>query len=458
MFQSFGKLLNNMPDTRPANELNREEYAARAGVPVSQITGTFGNFMVGPATPAPLAPPAPPEQTAEQLAAARIANANAYTPPTDPYQQQLEAAYGGVSGILTAPQETEEQIRQQTRTSMQAYIDAVNAEYAAIIAREEEAGRGRLERGVGMARAISARRGTLGEPGGESFIETTRGEIETKTRGVVEAYQREKGARLAKAEVDIQQMTKDEIRARKAEAIGYMGELEKVRTANRDKAIETAKLLSPDDLKNMPEDKYKALLNATGWSATTLEKYAAANAKGEISDFTTKIQGNSLITSWWNKKTGKPEIKVEDLGQYGVTGDQYDRSSFDEKTGQLLLWNEKTGTSKVVKPGGYVPVPPVPTETEKNKALKKQAITLARPALEASKRGGEFIDGNEFLRLRNDWAEAIGDTSDFDEIFGPQLSPTDRAKYGIGKATGVKAVEEITNGVKAVEEITNPFE
>ena len=132
--------------------------------------------------------------------------------------------------------------------------------------------------------------------------------------------------------------------------------------------------------------------------------------------------------------------------------------SFDEKTGQLLLWNEKTGTSKVVKPGGYVPVPPVPTETEKNKALKKQAITLARPALEASKRGGEFIDGNEFLRLRNDWAEAIGDTSDFDEIFGPQLSPTDRAKYGIGKATGVKAVEEITNGVKAVEEITNPFE
>jgi len=286
--------------------------------------------------------------TAEDLAAERIAN-NPNAPPTDPYQTQLESAYGGVSNILTNPAEEEARIREEARRNMQAYIDAINREYAEIIAREEKAGVGRL----GMTRAITAQSGTLGSGFGEQAMETTR----EGTRKIIAAYEAEKGTKIAKANADIVQMANDEIKAKKAEALGYLGELEKVRTANRDKAIETAKLLTPSDLESLSEDKYKALLSATGWDATTLERVAAANAKSEITNFKTEIQGKQLITTWWDKTTGKPTIQVEDLSKYGVTGDQYDRSSFDEKTGQLLLWNEKTGESKVVKPEGYKPSP-----------------------------------------------------------------------------------------------------
>lgn len=39
-------------DIKQANQLTAEEYALRAGVPVSQVTGTFGNFTIAPATTA----------------------------------------------------------------------------------------------------------------------------------------------------------------------------------------------------------------------------------------------------------------------------------------------------------------------------------------------------------------------------------------------------------------------
>ena len=82
------------------------------------------------------------------------------------------------------------------------------------------------------------------------------------------------------------------------------------------------------------------------------------------------------------------------------------------------------------------------TVTEQKAALTRAAIAKATPALLESKRGGEFIDGNEYLRLRNDFAATVGSPAIFDATFAPMLSPADRAKYGVGRAAGINALGE----------------
>ena len=435
-------------DTRPANELSREEYAARAGVPVSQITGTFGNFMVGSAvsstpTNTNIRTDASgvqlPDLTAEELAAARIAN-NPNAPPADPYQTQLEGAYAGVSGILTSPQETEEQIRQRTRTSMQAYIDAINQEYAGIVAREQEAGVGRL----GMTRAITARSGTLGEGFGEQAMETTRG----KTREVIAAYEAEKGSKIAKANADIMKMASDEIKSKKLEALGYLKELSALRETNQTKSLDIAKGLAQQgkNYTQLPEETYRMLLKNSGMDELSFQAFWDSNRKKadqvDYSDSTVfeGENGNAwIVRSGFDPITGGAKTQKGDLG---IPYDQYKaegKPDIKEVDGIFYTYDKATKTMKAI---GGTRTPEKLTESEKLKYLKTQAIAKARPELEKSKGTDGYIDPDVYMRLRVDWAEAIGTITDFDNTFAGMLSPTERARLGVGKAAGVEAVSE----------------
>ena len=109
----------------------------------------------------------------------------------------------------------------------------------------------------------------------------------------------------------------------------------------------------------------------------------------------------------------------------------------DERSGNVYFQNPATGEVYNKPLPGFVPKEGG-TLTERNRAIITPALTQARQYMDASRRG-EFIDGNEFLKLRNDFVELYGDPGPFDDAFVSLLSPSDRAKYGLGKAAGVKA-------------------
>lgn len=66
-------------------------------------------------------------------------------------------------------------------------------------------------------------------------------------------------------------------------------------------------------------------------------------------------------------------------------------------------------------------------------SLVSSAISLARPELEKTKGSDGYVDPNVYMRLRSDYASAIGSVSDFDNTFASLLSPQERDRLGVGK-------------------------
>lgn len=79
------------------------------------------------------------------------------------------------------------------------------------------------------------------------------------------------------------------------------------------------------------------------------------------------------------------------------------------------------------------------TQTDRDRALKTSAIAKATPELRSNTGSDGYADPSVYLRLRSDYAQAVGDVSEFDAAFSSLLSPRERARLGIGKATGINA-------------------
>ena len=106
----------------------------------------------------------------------------------------------------------ENTIREDTRKRMQAQIDAINAEFTNLIARENVAGEDRS----GQTRAIGARSGLLGSDfGAAQATKTTQ-----FNQQQVKSLEDEKAARVGSVLANIEDRASAEIQARKAEALG----------------------------------------------------------------------------------------------------------------------------------------------------------------------------------------------------------------------------------------------
>ena len=93
------------------------------------------------------------------------------------------------------------------------------------------------------------------------------------------------------------------------------------------------------------------------------------------------------------------------------------------------------------------------TVTERQSAQRQAAIAQARPELENSRGTDGYVDPQVYTKLRSDYAEAIGNVSEFDDVFASLLSPQERARLGVGKTIGIKSTGETTGS----ESIENPF-
>jgi len=107
---------------------------------------------------------------------------------------------------------------------------------------------------------------------------------------------------------------------------------------------------------------------------------------------------------------------------------------------QILTTTDSQGVTKQ----WYVPVKATTaTYTERLDSAISEAIPMASEELEKSIGTDGYVDPSVYLRLRVDFSALTGgDISTFDNNFALRLSPQERARLGVGKATGQKAVPE----------------
>jgi LysM repeat protein len=75
------------------------------------------------------------------------------------------------------------------------------------------------------------------------------------------------------------------------------------------------------------------------------------------------------------------------------------------------------------------------TQTDKDRELKVVAFQKALPELQKNIGQDGFVDPVVYMKLRNDYVQAIGDVSEFDDVFSSMLSIKERLNLGVGKTT-----------------------
>jgi hypothetical protein len=206
-----------------------------APAPVTRYTApaklTRSTSRATPAAPA-AAPVIPPPLTAERAAieagqtnspwvVATPASTPAATPPPTPtatagtplaaFNDPIRQFYESQNRVT--PTEADQQtIRENIRRQMQASIDAINAQYGSLISRQETQNQDML----GQTRAINARSGLMGSDFGQAN--------ETKTKEYnqqqIKMIEDERNLMLQSVFEKVDQRAKEEIQARKQEALG----------------------------------------------------------------------------------------------------------------------------------------------------------------------------------------------------------------------------------------------
>ncbi len=266
-----------------------------------------------------------------------------YVNPVDEYYKNLDT---------TAPTGDEQAlIREQARKDMQAYIDAINGQYAGLIGQEQQAGQGRL----GQTRAINARSGL----GGSDFGSANLAETEKYNAENVKALEAEKQVRLQEVNGKIDQRARDEIAAKKAEALGnsekYIGQLEK----NQESARNDLKTIAKSGAK-LDDTKRQVLQKQSGYDPLTFESIWSANQP--VPEYFSPIETKSgeLIV------VGK-DGSVKNLGKYDLPGDY--TLTFQPGSGIPFVYDKNTG--EFTAASKYY-VPKTPAEKDTRTASEKE--------------------------------------------------------------------------------------
>jgi hypothetical protein len=218
-----------------------------------------------------------------------------YTDPVQEYYDSLDR---------TAPTGDEQtNIREQARKDMQAYLDAINSEYAGLVGQEQQAGQGRL----GQTRAINARSGLIGS----DFGEANTAETQKYNEANIKALEAEKSVRLGEVNGKIDQRARDEIASQKAEALGNSEKYIERLSKNQESARNDLKTLAKSGAV-MDKTKLQVLQKQTGYDPLTFE--SIYNANKPVPEYTNPMQlkdGTLIIT---DKSTGE----VKNLGKYDL--------------------------------------------------------------------------------------------------------------------------------------------
>lgn len=181
----------------------------------------------------------------------------------------------------------------------------------------------------------------------------------------------------------------------------------------------------------------QSIVNEVAKSPLTLDMVKTALARGKEEQFVSdasKLRDDSraVLSTVLNQHAGKS------FGELSKT-----------EQDSLIKLASDSGFPLSLLISGMEAVKSEQLRKDSDKNENQNLINQYQPMLEQSKKGGQYFDGNEYLRLRTEFASKTGSTSDFDDAFRPFLSPSDRLKYGLGGATESQADEDIAGQAKS---------
>ena len=348
-------------------------------------------------------------------------------PPTD-YTSRISAN----NNLYPEPKPVDENsVRIAKLNEAQTMVNAINAQFAPLFSEQEDYNKGQEAR----TRALNISSGL----GGSDFASTAASETEKKGQKATRLLQDEKATKIAAVLSNAQSRADEEIRNKRTDfrldTEAYNKRKNEIATEALQNAAVLAKQgLTAEDFKKKDPKLYEQLVKESGKDSLifdTMFNDAKDAASKVMYQEVTKPgkNGNAVLLRYGFDPIKKQPLPVQeyDLGiPYSQVANQ------ETKVIDGVLYGKETdGTWKALTKKKA-------TSGETQLYLKKQAFTKARPELEKTKVNG-YTDPSKYMELRTDYAEAIGSVADFDATFASMLSPTDRARLGIGKATGVEA-------------------
>lgn len=231
----------------------------------------------------------------------------------------------------------ENAIRENTRKSMQASIDAINAQYANLVSEQER----RNEDYSGRTRAATARSGTLGSDFGDTALKNQ----DTANKGAINALRDEQALMVSEVNTRVDEIARQEIAARKAEALGnaeaYSAYLEKAQTQARGDLDTLAK--SGVGLDKLDPQRKAYLFKTAGYDPLIGELvYNAKKPKAEQIQYSLeKLANGKVLFYGQDPSTGKLVTQQYD---YDIPADYELKVTED---GTPLLFNPATGEAKI---------------------------------------------------------------------------------------------------------------
>ena len=165
---------------------------------------------------------------------------------------------------------------------------------------------------------------------------------------------------------------------------------------------------------------------------------AVANSQGDLAakisalDVKSPTFATDLATLQGQIKVVDPEIKA--LRAKYIDAGILDTDTREQATAKIVK-NSKIYRDEIRPPQG-----PQPTQTEKETAILVGADAELRQTIGP----GGFVDINVYRSLRSKYATKGASITGFDSAYSDYLSPSDRAKFGIGTAVGFSATGEYT--------------
>ena len=321
--------------------------------------------------------------------------------------------YGGAPKPLEDPAKILEREREEQRRSAQNQIDAINEISDRILRDEQEAGRGR----AGELRARAARGGLLGST---IYEQGQKPELESKERGIRRSLDLERQVKLESVFTRIEDTARKaaevETQRQRGDVESYLKRLDEFKTETRESVKNFAKVggVSFDSFLNDPEyaQDLEGILKYGGFrNKKDLEVFYAANAPaGDIEGFNTKVEGNQLITSWFDTKTGSVKYDVKDIG---TDASKYTKSQYDSDSGDIIMWNE-AGESKVIRATGGQPGGGTDDTKEYNFYVSQERAAGRAPVpfLEYMQTKGKAGDDPEATKALQDAQTAIDQGAD----------------------------------------------
>lgn len=343
---------------------------------------------------------------------------------------------GGIYGdrAPVTPQD-EAKIRADQMTKAQAQIDSINEIYNQMVGTANVQGENRL----GQGRAVAARSGLLGSTIYESG---QKPQTEKYNADVVSSINAERQNRLAAVFGNIDARADQQIQAEKARKAGNADAYIKYLSDAQGGAREDIKNLAAsgvalDKIESLYTEDYQKLLDQTGFSKTGLAAFFAANApKAQIDGFNTKIEGNKIVTTWYDKTTGKVHSDIKDLG---TDAGNFNHSQYDANTGDVVLWNDK-GESKVLKATEGKPdtskldnaykqaqIDKIRNDISKMNVTegKKKDIESMASAISGVTGGDGFVSPPDYKYAKDQWVKGGYSADEFDRIFSNYRNPND---------------------------------